>query len=47
MNDIADDLALGGAKDYPQYTHMTGIVAGLAFVEREILDYLEKRNEED
>lgn len=39
MNEMADDLALGGAKDYAQYTHMTGIIAGLAMVERDILDY--------
>ena len=45
MNDLADDLALGGAQDYHQYKHMTGIIAGLAMVEREILD-LEKRKED-
>lgn len=45
MNDIADDLALGGAQDFPQYKHMTGIIAGLAMIEREILD-LEKKNQD-
>jgi hypothetical protein len=38
LNQIADDLALGGAPDYNQYKYLTGVVAGLAVVEREILD---------
>ena len=46
LNEIADDLALGSAKDYAQYTHMTGIIAGLAMVERDILD-MEERYKED
>lgn len=47
MNEIADDLALGSAKDYPQYTHMTGMIAGLALVERDVLDYLERVRADD
>jgi hypothetical protein len=47
LNEIADDLALGSAKDYADYRHMTGIVAGLALVEREIMDLIEiQRNAE-
>lgn len=47
LNEIADDLALGSAKDYADYRHMTGIVAGLALVEREIMDLMEiQRNAE-
>ena len=38
LNQLADDLALGGAPDYNQYKDLTGMVAGLAIVEREILD---------
>lgn len=38
LNEIADDLALGGAQDYNQYKYLTGIVSGLALVERDILD---------
>lgn len=38
MNQIADDLALGGAQDYNQYKYLTGIISGLALVERDILD---------
>lgn len=45
MNDFADDLALGGAPNFEQYKYMTGVIAGLAMVEREILD-LEKRKED-
>lgn len=47
MNEIADDLALGGARDYAQYTHMTGIIAGLAMVERDILDIESRYKEEE
>lgn len=47
MNEIADDLALGGAKDYAQYTHMTGMIAGLALVERDIVDLLEVNRGEE
>ena len=38
LNQLADDLALGGAPDYNQYKYLTGMLAGLAIVEREILD---------
>lgn len=38
LNQLADDLALGGATDYNQYKYLTGMIAGLAIVEREILD---------
>lgn len=38
MNQLADDLALGGAQDYNQYKYLTGIISGLALVERDILD---------
>lgn len=47
MNEIADDLALGGARDYPQYTHMTGIIAGLAMIERDIIDLQERTADVD
>ena len=47
MNDFADDLALGGAQDFHQYKHMTGVIAGLAMIEREILDLEKKRQDAD
>ena len=38
MNEIADDVATGAAKDWAEYRHLVGQIAGLAMVEREILD---------
>lgn len=38
MNELADDLALGSAKDFPEYRYLTGVISGLALVERDILD---------
>lgn len=46
LNDYADDLANGAARDFPDYKHMTGIIFGLALVERDILD-LEKNQDEE
>ena len=46
MNEIADDLALGTAKDYAEYKFLTGIISGLALVERDIVDLLEKQDED-
>jgi hypothetical protein len=47
MNQIADDLALGGAPDYSQYKYLTGVISGLAFVERDILDMEDARKSAD
>lgn len=44
MNEIADDLALGTAKDYAEYKFLTGFVAGLATVERDVIDLQERVN---
>ena len=38
MNQLADHLALGSAKDMEEYRKVTGIIEGLAWSEREILD---------
>jgi hypothetical protein len=38
MNELADDLALGSAKDFAEYRYLTGVISGLALVERDILD---------
>lgn len=46
LNDMADELANGGAQDFSQYKHMTGVIYGLALAERDILD-LQKRQDED
>lgn len=38
MNELADDIAGGAAKDFAEYKYLTGIIFGLAAVERDILD---------
>lgn len=42
MNEIADALATGAAQDYSAYMKMVGVIEGLAFAERDILDLIEK-----
>jgi hypothetical protein len=41
MNDYADALATGGAKDHSDYRFQVGVIQGLAMAEREILDLVE------
>lgn len=38
MNDIADSIASGACKDIEDYRRMCGVIEGLAYVERDILD---------
>lgn len=47
LNEIADELALGVAKDYSEYKYLTGIVSGLAMVERDVLDMIERTEQDD
>jgi hypothetical protein len=47
MNDLADDLATGNCTNWDDYKYKTGIVFGLALVEREILEQEEKRRTAD
>lgn len=47
MNEIADALAMGAAQDYPAYMKMVGMIEGLAFAERDILDLIDKIDSED
>tara|TARA_A100001515_G_scaffold19738_1_gene14545 strand:- start:1540 stop:1728 length:189 start_codon:yes stop_codon:yes gene_type:complete len=42
MNDLADHLAVGAAKDIEEYRKITGMIEGLAWSEREIIDLEEK-----
>ena len=42
MNEIADHLALGSAKDMEEYRKMCGIIEGLAWAEREVIDLEDK-----
>ena len=38
MNEVADLVSLGSAKNIEEYRKMCGIIEGLAWAEREILD---------
>ena len=38
LNDYADSLAQGNAKDFADYRYTTGVIYGLALAEREVLD---------
>ena len=42
MNDLADHLAVGSAKDIEEYRKITGIIEGLAWAEREVIDLEDK-----
>ena len=42
MNELADHLAMGSAKDMEEYRKICGIIEGLAWAEREIIDLDEK-----
>lgn len=47
MNDIADTVAGGGAKDFGEYRNLCGVIHGLALAEREILDLLHAMEQND
>lgn len=47
MNDIADTIAGGGAKDFGEYRNLCGVIHGLALAEREILDLLNAMEQND
>jgi len=47
MNELADDIALGSAKDFAEYKYLTGIISGLAMVERDIIDLEKIQREAD
>jgi hypothetical protein len=38
MNDLADHLALGSAQDMEEYRKVCGMIEGLAWAEREVID---------
>ena len=38
MNEGADHIATGGAKDFSEYQRMVGRIDGIALAERELLD---------
>lgn len=43
---VTDTLRTGGVKSFDEYRHMTGILHGLAIVEREINDLMDALNKE-
>tara|TARA_R110000822_G_scaffold46863_1_gene124671 strand:- start:150 stop:347 length:198 start_codon:yes stop_codon:yes gene_type:complete len=42
MNDHSDALVGGNCKDFGEYRYMTGVIAGLALAERNLLDLIER-----
>ena len=38
MNELADHLALGSAQDMEEYRKVCGMIEGLAWAEREVID---------
>ena len=44
MNELADHLALGSAKDMEEYRKVCGIIEGLAWAEREVINIEDKLN---
>ena len=47
INEGADHLATGGAKDYGEYQRMVGRIDGIALAERELLDLVKDKEEEE
>ena len=45
MNEIADALSVGSAKNMEEYRKMCGIIEGLAWTEREIIDIEDRLKE--
>jgi hypothetical protein len=45
MNEIADAMAVGSCSSIEQYRQMVGMIEGLSWVEREILDLEERLKE--
>jgi len=47
MNNFTDDLANGQCTSFEQYKELCGVIRGLAFAERHLLDLAEKMKEDD
>jgi len=45
IDDLADHLAIGSAKDMEEYRKVCGIIEGLAWAEREVIDIETKLRE--
>ena len=47
MNNFTDDLANGQCSSFEQYKELCGVIRGLAFAERHLLDLAENLKEDD
>lgn len=47
MNDIADTIAGGSAKDFGEYRNLCGVIHGLALAERDLLDLQNSMEQDD
>ena len=47
MNNFTDDLANGQCTSFEQYKELCGVIRGLAFAERHLLDLAEKMKEDN
>tara|TARA_R110002020_G_scaffold439927_1_gene650508 strand:- start:192 stop:380 length:189 start_codon:yes stop_codon:yes gene_type:complete len=45
MNELADYLAIGSAKDFEEYRKVCGTIEGLAWAEREVIDIEDRLKE--
>jgi len=45
MNELADHLAVGSAKDMEEYRRICGTIEGLAWTEREVIDIEDRLSE--
>ena len=46
MNEVSDHMAIGGCKNMDEYSRNVGIIQGLAFAERTLLDLDERMERE-
>jgi len=47
MNDVADAVATGQCQTFEDYKRMCGVIEGLAFAERDLIDLESKQEQED
>ena len=47
MNDLADALSAGRCKDFGEYQKLCGVIEGLAYAERDMLDLKQQQEEKD
>jgi len=47
MNALADDVATGRCKDFGEYQKLCGVIEGLAYAERDLLDLKQQMEDHD